>query len=98
MEKQFKTLVIRNLDENNDLVNILNQVIQSTNNKTGQSAIEYIIRQYDKQKIEIERMNRIYFERKKEFEEKQCETEKKLEKATKVLNHFKEFQFLIQEI
>ncbi len=97
MEKQFKTLVIRNLDDNNDLVKILNEVIQSTNNKTGQSAIEYIIRQYDKQNREIDRINRMYFERKKEFEQKQLETENKLNKANKALYHYKQFQLLTNE-
>lgn len=96
--KEFKTLVIRNLDSNPHLVRILNDVIKSTGHKTGQSAIEHIISRYESQNIEIERINRLYYERKREFEQKQLELQNKLDKANKALYHFQQFQLLTQEL
>ncbi len=97
MGKQFKTLIIRNLDKNPEYVKILNEVIENTVNNTGQSAIEYIIRKYDAQKSEIERINRLYYERKREFEQKEAELQNRLDNANEAIFHFKQFQLLIQE-
>lgn len=58
--KEFKTLTIRNLDkpDSSDLVEIVNHVIDSSdywnNVGTAQKAIEYIIREYNRQKARIE--------------------------------------------
>lgn len=50
MEKEFKTITLRNLDlsENKDIVQIMNSVGEATGLKTGQSIIEHIIRDYQK--------------------------------------------------
>lgn len=96
--KDFKTLVIRNLEDNKDLVSILNEVINETDFKTGQSAIEYIIRCYRRNKIEIERLNRLYYERKKDFEEKELILQNKLKRVNSAIYHFKQFQMLSDEL
>lgn len=48
--KTFSTITLRNLDskQNTDVVEILNYFMMQNEIKTGQSAIEQIIREYDK--------------------------------------------------
>lgn len=51
--KEFKTITLRNLDKNTDVVDIMNNVMNDTNIATGQGIIEYIIKDYAKLKHEI---------------------------------------------
>ncbi|MGX7687310.1 hypothetical protein ACWA1C_09120 [Flectobacillus roseus] len=45
--KGFTTIMLRGLDENQDLVNTINKVMNDFGIKTGQNAIFEIIRQYE---------------------------------------------------
>jgi aryl-alcohol dehydrogenase-like predicted oxidoreductase len=46
MEKEFKTITVRNLDEKPELVQALNEIMQERGLKTAQAVIEYIIAQH----------------------------------------------------
>ncbi|MDI9872246.1 hypothetical protein [Flectobacillus roseus] len=45
--KDFKTVLLRGLDENQDLVNTINDVMKQYGINTGQNAIFEIIRRYE---------------------------------------------------
>lgn len=59
--KEYKVLTLRGLDDfdNKDIVRIMNDVATKQGLKTGQSIIEWIIRNYQHQRIEIERIKKL---------------------------------------
>lgn len=80
MEKDFKTITLRDLDKNPEIVRILNEVIQSSSSfRTGQKAIEYVIVQYQRQIKDINRLHNIINgqEREHYFKVKELEDENK---------------------
>lgn len=54
--KGFTTIMLRGLDENQDLVNTINKVMNDFGIKTGQNAIFEIIRQYEILKYQNENL------------------------------------------
>lgn len=52
--KDFKTITLRGLEEKKNLVEIMNQVMQTKGLKTGQSVIEFIISDYAQKLAELE--------------------------------------------
>ncbi len=60
--KQFSTMTLRGLDnnENADLVEIMNQVMQKENIKTGQSVFEFILRDYREKTEELQGLRQTY--------------------------------------
>jgi aryl-alcohol dehydrogenase-like predicted oxidoreductase len=46
MEKEFKTITVRGLDDKPELVQALNAIMQERGLKTAQAVIEYIIAQH----------------------------------------------------
>jgi hypothetical protein len=77
--KQFSTMTLRGLDndENADLVEIMNQVMQKENIKTGQSVFEFILRDYREKTEELQGLRQTYNSHRhksnKEIEELQTE-------------------------
>ncbi|NBB31638.1 hypothetical protein [Cellulophaga sp. BC115SP] len=86
--KQFSTMTLRGLDddENADLVEIMNQVMQKENIKTGQSVFEFILRDYKEKTEELQGLRQTYnahrHKSNKEIEELQTEN-KRLKQAIK---------------
>jgi len=84
--KQFSTMTLRGLDnnENADLVEIMNQVMQKENIKTGQSVFEFILRDYKEKTEELQGLRQTYNAHRhksiNEIQELQIEN-KKLKKA-----------------
>ena len=94
-KKDFKTITLRDMNEKPDLVNIMNEVMEKEGIKTGQSVIEYIIKDYDCTKKayqalqkKSEEQYRDYYRWRNEFEEKYQKLEENLnlvKKAFKIL-------------
>lgn len=86
--KQFSTMTLRGLDDdkNADLVEIMNQVMQKENIKTGQSVFEFILRDYKEKTEELQGLRQTYNSHRhksnKEIEELHTEN-KKLKQAIK---------------
>ncbi|MDF7818123.1 hypothetical protein P1X15_10975 [Runella sp. MFBS21] len=94
-KKDFKTITLRDMNEKPDLVNIMNEVMEKEGIKTGQSVIEYIIKDYDCTKKayqalqnKSEEQYRDYYRWRNEFEEKYQKLEENInlvKKAFKIL-------------
>ena len=89
--KDFKTVLLRGLDENQDLVNTINDVMKEFGINTGQGAIFEIIRQYETLKYQNRNAKLIIEER----ESKVRQLKKELKNHTENLKKLKEvFQYV----
>ncbi len=70
-EKEFKTITLRGLEEKPELVQIMNDTMYRRDLRTGQSTIEYIIKDYQRAQAEIKRLKEVIdTERQKRNQEK----------------------------
>jgi hypothetical protein len=100
MEKDFKTIVLRNMDSRGmeETVKIMNDVMKNEGIKTAQSVIPFIITDYAR----LKRLNEDQRQRHRAIQDN-LETEisklnNQLQKVNKALYHFQQFQLLMQEI
>lgn len=98
--KEFSTITLRNLDKdsNADIIEIMNQVMNDTNIKTGQSVIEYIVRDYAKLKDVLVYTKSSCNQRLKESDKNIRELSDLVRKQRKALDAYIEFQRLMNEI
>lgn len=57
-QKDFKTLVIRDLEDKPDLVNIIKDTMKRKNISAGGAAIEFIIEDYERRNLELKDLQR----------------------------------------
>jgi len=97
--KQFTTMTLRALDsvENEDLVQIMNNVMNKEGLKTGQSVIEFIIRDYIHKKNELYNV-REDFTKYRQNAEKEIKTLKEDNKGMKdTMKLFNEFSKMVKK-
>lgn len=97
--KQFTTMTLRALDseENEDLVRIMNNVMDKEGLKTGQSVIEFIIRDYIRKKNELYNV-REDFTKYRQNAEKEIKTLKEDNKGMKdTMKLFNEFSKMVKK-
>lgn len=97
--KQFTTMTLRALDsvENEDLVQIMNNVMDKEGLKTGQSVIEFIIRDYIRKKNELYNV-REDFTKYRQNAEKEIKTLKEDNKGMKdTMKLFNEFSKMVKK-
>jgi hypothetical protein len=98
--KQFTTMTLRALDseENEDLVRIMNNVMDKEGLKTGQSVIEFIIRDYIRKKNELYNV-REDFTKYRQNAEKEIKTLKEDNKGMKdTMKLFNEFSKMVKSM
>ncbi|MDI9874956.1 hypothetical protein [Flectobacillus rivi] len=97
--KQFTTMTLRALDsvENEDLVQIMNNVMDKEGLKTGQSVIEFIIRDYIRKKNELYNVKED-FTKYRQNAEKEIKTLKEDNKGMKdTMKLFNEFSKMVKK-
>lgn len=97
--KKFTQLTLRALDsvENEDLVQIMNNVMDKEGLKTGQSVIEFIIRDYIRKKNELYNV-REDFTKYRQNAEKEIRTLKEDNKSMKdTMKLFNEFSKMVKK-
>lgn len=90
--KEFKTIMFRGLDEpeNKPLVEIMNSVIQRHESiNTGQAVIEFIIRDWDKTKKELQHQIRLHNEHEKAYNNVIDNLRKELSEYKTTVTNFK---------
>lgn len=98
--KDFKTVMIRNLDsnENKDILSVLNEFMSQKDIKTAQSGIEGILRAYNIQKNKIERLEKTAKQKEESDQKKTNQLESENEKMRVALSYFDCFTKSLQQI
>lgn len=96
----FKTITLRNLDsrENENVVRILEAFMSKNDIKTGQTAIEEIIKDYDYMKGKCQRLENQISEMKEKNSVMYNAVVEENEKLKIVVNNFKQFQKSLNEL
>ena len=97
-KKDFKTITLRGLDQRADLVEILNDVMIERGIKTGQTAIEYIIKRYATLDIENRKLSKQNYKQEMENWEKRRIQEVENEKLTDAVRAIQNAFKLINEL
>ena len=89
----FKTITLRNLDGkgNKDVVRVLETFMFQRDIKTGQTAIEEIIKEYDYQKKLAEKQNKLLSEMQDNYNQKVYDLRNQNEALKIPIEHFKNF-------
>lgn len=95
--KDFKTITLRGLEEKKNLVEIMNQVMQTKGLKTGQSVIEFIISDYAQKLAELETVKQKREEERKKYYNWSSQKEDKIEELSTILKTVKEAFKLINK-
>lgn len=100
MEKDFKTIVLRNMDSRGmeQTVKIMNDVMQTEGYKTAQSVIPFIITDYARLKQRINDMRIDNAKMIDNLNEENRRLNNRLQQVQKALYHFQQFQVLTQEL
>lgn len=88
--KDFKTITLRGLEEKKNLVEIMNQVMQTKGLKTGQSVIEFIISDYAQKLTELETVKQKREEERKKYYNWSSQKEDKIEELSTILKTVKD--------
>lgn len=98
--KDFKTVMIRNLDsdENKDILVVLNEFMSKNDIKTAQSGIEGILRAYNVQKHKINRLETTYKQKESDYQSRINQLEAENEKMKSSLRYFDCFTKSLQQI
>ena len=88
--KDFKTITLRGLEEKKNLVEIMNQVMQTKGLKTGQSVIEFIISDYAQKLTELETVKQKREEERKNYYNWSSQKEDKIEELSTILKTVKD--------
>ena len=88
--KDFKTITLRGLEEKKNLVEIMNQVMQTKGLKTGQSVIEFIISDYAQKLAELETVKQKREEERKKYYQWSSQKEDKIEELSTILKTVKD--------
>lgn len=87
--KDFKTITLRGLEEKKNLVEIMNQVMQTKGLKTGQSVIEFIISDYAQKLAELEATKEKREEERQRYYKWSSQKEDKIEELSTTLKTIK---------
>ncbi len=96
--KQFKTLMLRDLDKSPQLVEVLNEVMTTRNIKTGQSAVEYVIAQHKSLSDEIAHLRKYIARERERCNLRHDAVSEELDKYKTIVKKQKELFNLIQNV